>query len=174
MAENTLIKAIRQDTELRLIAQELLTKYKENLTNMDAIATSNLRGNAETDILAEPDHIELDFILENYWQYLEQGPRPHFPPIKAIEDWIRIKNIKPAPRGKRKAPTVKQLAFAICKTMEKGKRDTDGIMKAYLARPAIRYMLEENKELVNRFLNRIEEIYIENFFEITESLYTIG
>jgi len=62
----------------------------------------------------------------------------------------------------------------IARSMARGKKDTDGIMKAYLARPAIRYMLEDNQELVDRFIERVEEIYAENFYKITESLYTIG
>jgi len=62
----------------------------------------------------------------------------------------------------------------IARSMAKGKKDIDGQMKAYLSRPAIRYMLEDNEALVNRFIERINEIYIENFQEITESFYTIG
>lgn len=154
----TLKSIIYNDAELKAIAAELLNKYKENLRTFDAVATGKLLNTASQSIEYEGDTITLYFDLESYWYYLENGPRPHFPPVSVIENWIRIKNIKPAPRGRKKAPTVKQLAFAICKTMQKGKRDIDGQQKAYISRPALRYMLTDNEQLVQRFITRITEI----------------
>jgi len=55
---------------------------------MNAIASGNLKDQAAAEIFAENEHVELNFLLMDYWQYLEQGPRPHYPPIRPIEQWI--------------------------------------------------------------------------------------
>jgi hypothetical protein len=60
----------------------------------------------------------ISFDLDAYWKYVEYGTKPHFPPIRAIEDWIRIKKIIPNSRN-GKIPNTKQLAFAIAKSISK-------------------------------------------------------
>jgi len=60
---------------------------------MNAIASGNLKDQAEVEIFAEEGHIELYFMLMDYWQFLENGPKPHWPPIKPIEQWIIQKGI---------------------------------------------------------------------------------
>lgn len=156
-------RAILNDSMLKIIADQLVDKYRQNLDLLDANATHTLRDSAQSIIEIPNDNtISLFFMLEHYWEYLENGPRPHFPPLNAIEKWIQDKGIKPVPRGKSgKVPSVRQLAYAICKSMAKGKVDTDGQLKAYISKPALSYMVRDNQELIDQFVSRISEIIAE-------------
>jgi len=158
--QNDISYILCNDAEINEISKQLLEAYKANLTTFDAIASGKLRDTARYEIEADEEHFVLYFELEGYWNYLEFGPSPHFPPIAAIENWINTKGIVPRARRGR-VPTTKQLAFAICKSMAKGKRDIDGKQVAYLARPAIRYMLNDQSALVQRLASRIGDIYAE-------------
>ena len=67
--------------------------------------------------------IAVDISLLDYWKYVEYGRRPgKWPPLSAIERWIRIKPIVPRAYGGRRVPTTKSLAFLIAR-----KIGTEGI-----------------------------------------------
>ena len=51
--------------------------------------------------------------LQEYWKYVEEGTRPHWPPPSAILHWIEVKPVIPRPDEKGRIPTPKQLAFLI-------------------------------------------------------------
>lgn len=51
--------------------------------------------------------------LQEYWKYVEEGTRPHWPPPSAILDWIEVKPVIPRPDEKGRIPTPKQLAYLI-------------------------------------------------------------
>lgn len=148
------------DPQINEICKMMLQAYKDNLTTMNAVATGSLRDTAFYEIDADEDHFTLYFNLNGYWSYLELGSKPHFPPVKAIEDWINVKGIVPQARNGR-VPTTRQLAYMICHSMQRGKTDIDGQKVAFLKRPAIRYMLDDNDALLVRLTDRVAEIYKE-------------
>lgn len=49
--------------------------------------------------------------LNDYWIFVEEDTRPHWPPPDAIRRWVEIKPILPRPDGK--IPTPEQLTFLI-------------------------------------------------------------
>ena len=51
--------------------------------------------------------------LQEYWKYVEEGTRPHWPPPAAILHWIEVKPVIPRPDEKGRIPTPKQLAYLI-------------------------------------------------------------
>lgn len=51
--------------------------------------------------------------LQEYWKYVEDGTRPHWPPPSAILHWIEVKPVIPRPDEKGRIPTPKQLAYLI-------------------------------------------------------------
>lgn len=58
--------------------------------------------------------------LADYWRYVEYGRRPgKMPPVSAIENWIKVKQILPRPltlkSGKSVVPTIPQLSFLIAR-----------------------------------------------------------
>ena len=60
--------------------------------------------------------IAIDIELLDYWKYVEYGRRAgKWPPLSAIEQWIRIKPIVPRAYGGKKPPTTKSLAYLIAR-----------------------------------------------------------
>lgn len=60
--------------------------------------------------------IAVDIELLDYWKYVEYGRRAgKWPPLSAIEQWIRIKPIVPRAYGGKKPPTTKSLAYLIAR-----------------------------------------------------------
>lgn len=61
--------------------------------------------------------------LEEYWKYIENGRRAgaKMPPLPAIENWIRVKQIIPhsmtLKSGKTVIPTIPQLSFLIARSI---------------------------------------------------------
>ena len=98
--------------------------------------------------------------LENYWKYIEYGRRPgKMPPVSAIENWIKVKQILPRPitlkSGKSVVPTIPQLSFLIARKIGR-----DGIRP----RPFFKQSFEDAKR---EFLQKIEEAILA---DIKESL----
>lgn len=63
---------------------------------------------------------QLQLMLPPEWKWVELGRRPSakMPPVNAIENWIRVRQL--VPRGKNgKVPTTRQMAFAIAKKIQK-------------------------------------------------------
>lgn len=60
--------------------------------------------------------IAIDIELLDYWKYVEYGRRAgKWPPLSAIEQWIRIKPIVPRAYGGKRPPTTKSLAYLIAR-----------------------------------------------------------
>ena len=60
--------------------------------------------------------------LADYWRYVEYGRRPgKMPPVSAIENWIKVKQIIPhsmtLKSGKTVIPTIPQLSFLIARSI---------------------------------------------------------
>ena len=60
--------------------------------------------------------------LADYWKYIEYGRRPgKMPPVSAIENWIKVKQIIPhsmtLKSGKTVIPTIPQLSFLIARSI---------------------------------------------------------
>ena len=64
-------------------------------------------------VTLEAGSMVVSFDLPEYWKYIENGTRPHWPPLDAIAKWIEIKPVIPRPMDNGKIPTTKQLAYLI-------------------------------------------------------------
>lgn len=98
--------------------------------------------------------------LADYWKYVEYGRRPgKMPPVSAIENWIKVKQIIPhsmtLKSGKTVIPTIPQLSFLIARKISR-----DGIRP----RPFFKQSFESAKR---EFLHKIEEAVLA---DIKESL----
>lgn len=100
------------------ICAEILGQYKKALNESGHYASGKLANTAKAVIKWDGKVFELFFNLQEYWKYLENGTKPHFPPISAIEEWIKVKRIVPTSRT-GKVPTTKQLAFPIARGISK-------------------------------------------------------
>lgn len=52
-------------------------------------------GNLHNSISYKIENGEIQFIMENYVNYVNDGTRPHRPPISAIEGWAKRRGINP-------------------------------------------------------------------------------
>ena len=78
------------------------------------IASGNLYNTAKYKTNINGSWFELTFVLDEVWRYLENGTKPHFPPMDAIEKWITVKHIIPRTNSGR-VPSTRQLAYLICR-----------------------------------------------------------
>jgi len=99
--------------EIREICEDLLQRYKQAIKDAGKVASGALEQTATYQIEVNGRYFNIIFNLEDYWKYIENGTRPHFPPLDAIERWITIKHIIPRTNGGKKVPTTRQLAYLI-------------------------------------------------------------
>ena len=104
--------------EIKYICSELLERYKRAVEDSGHVASGGLVNIATYQVVVNGSWLEVSFNLEEHWKYLENGTRPHFPPINAIEQWISVKHIVPRPYN-GKVPTTKQHAFLIARGISK-------------------------------------------------------
>ena len=115
--------------EIKKIAGDLLERYKNEIRKSKHSASGDLVNTARYMCTFNGKWFEVIFQLEEYWKYLENGTRPHFPPTEPIEKWIRVKHIIPSSIG-GKVPTTKQLAFLIARGIsEHGTQPTKLLQK---------------------------------------------
>lgn len=104
-------------TELRKVledfAVDIRDRYKDVLANNDHIASRQLVDSIRTQVVVGESAYEVTMTLADYWKYVENDTRPHFPPPSAILKWIEVKPVIPRPDASGRIPTPKQLAFLI-------------------------------------------------------------
>lgn len=104
--------------DINNICADLLERYKQSLKDNNHIASGNLYNTATYKTNINGSWFELTFVLDEAWRYIENGTKPHFPPIEAIERWITVKHIIPTTNS-GKVPTTRQLAFLIARGISK-------------------------------------------------------
>ena len=57
--------------------------------------------------------------LADYWKYVEDDTKPHWPPVSAILEWIRVKPVIPRPDSRDRIPKPEQLAYLIGRKIAK-------------------------------------------------------
>lgn len=103
---------------MREYGEFLAQKLKDNLAEDGSNTTqSSLSNSIEFIVSKGENEISVSISLLEYWKYLNGGTKAHWPPLSAIENWIRIKPVTPEVRDGGKLPTVKQLAFLIGRAM---------------------------------------------------------
>ena len=149
-----LVKFPHLEKALTDYGNALLDLYKQNLVQSDVLASEKLLNTAQFILDMNDTRYEVQLSLQDYWKYVEYDTKPHFPPLNAIKQWIRIKPVIPRPDALGRTPSENQLAFLIGrKISEVG---TEG-----------RHDLGNAVEEVNRqWLDRIEEACAEDIAEI--------
>lgn len=90
----------------------LQNKYKDNLLLSDRVATGELVKSVQYKLDFKDKEFTIYLELEDYYKYVENGTKPHFPPVNAILNWIKAKPVLPTPIN-GKLPTPNQLAYLI-------------------------------------------------------------
>ena len=100
--------------------------------------------------------------MPEYGEYLEQGTKPHFPPLTAIENWIRVKRIVPRQDTQGKLPTEKQLSYLIARKISE-----EGTPATHLWEKANALTFNEWNKLIDEAINMDLD---ENLEEILQTI----
>ena len=138
-------------TELQQVLQDLANdirdNYKEHLQYNDRYTekgipsgySARLIDSVRTQLVVGDNAYEVTMTLNDYWKYVEDDTKPHFPPVSKIMEWVQIKPVLPRPLANGKLPSPKQLAFLIGRAISehgtKGSHDLqqvkDGVIPFY-------------------------------------------
>lgn len=117
--ENELIDYAELEAVLRQLAEDFRQGYRDKLER-DGNYTTRGQHQRLMDIPPEALHVEreadgytVSIDLNDYWKYVENDTRPHWPPRAAILNWVKIKPCIPRPDNKGRIPTQQQLAFLV-------------------------------------------------------------
>lgn len=152
--------ALFQTTYLELALQEyaerVRERYRDNLARNDHHASGNLMSTIRAYVEVHGTTYEACLDLQDYWKYVEEDTRPHWPPRDAILKWIAIKGIIPRPDGNGRLPKPEQLAYLIQhKIAEDGTIGTHDLAEAKAA------TLPEFEESITRALERDTLAFLE-------------
>lgn len=103
-------------TSINQIASNFLAVYKQELQNNKA--TGSLANTASYMTKFDGRYLTISLNLQYYWKYVEDGTKPHFPPVEDILQWIKVKPVLPR-KNNGKLPTQKQLAYLISRKISK-------------------------------------------------------
>lgn len=99
---------------LREFSDYFRNDYEQRLIGHDRYATGELLESIRTEVRAGGTTYEVVVHLRDYWKYIEDDTRPHFPPTDALLRWVQVKPTLPRPfilNGKEVSP--KSLAYLI-------------------------------------------------------------
>lgn len=113
MEESTLSEFPKVYEVLERYAKEFIEQYKINLVQSGRPASGRLAESLNYRVSLGTNVYAVDISLLDYWKYIESGTRPHWPPVSAIREWIKVKPVIPRPMANGKLPTESQLAFLI-------------------------------------------------------------
>lgn len=148
---------------LKEYAIELRNTLQDSYINDDRIATGDLLNSVEYIIEKDDRQIEVSLQLKEWWKYVEEDTKPHFPPIDAMLNYIKAKPILPKPDNNGKLPTPNQLAYLIGrKISEVGTTGTHNV------RDTVRLINERYEEKIGQAIsedinNELDVIFIQSF-----------
>lgn len=148
---------------LKEYAIELRNTLQDSYINDDRIATGDLLNSVEYIIEKDDRQIEVSLQLKEWWKYVEEDTKPHFPPIDAMLNYIKAKPILPKPDNNGKLPTPNQLAYLIGrKISEVGTTGTHNV------RDTVRLINERYEEKIGQAIsedinNELDVIFSQSF-----------
>lgn len=148
---------------LKEYAIELRNTLQDSYINDDRIATGDLLNSVEYIIEKDDRQIEVSLQLKEWWKYVEEDTKPHFPPPDAMLNYIKAKPILPKPDRNGKLPTPNQLAYLIGrKISEVGTTGTHNV------RDTVRLINERYEEKIGKAIsedinNELDVIFSQSF-----------
>lgn len=110
---NELLDTAELEAVLRELGEDVRRGYMDELLQHDRKATGTLLDSVTAIVDVQGEVYEVKLQLADYWKYVEEGTAPHWPPRKAILDWIKAKPVIPRPDSKGRIPSQESLAFLI-------------------------------------------------------------
>lgn len=146
---------------LEEFAGEFRDTYRASLLKHDRITqhgtdrlVDSVDANDVKAMVTEGDRaFEVTINLKEYWKYVEDDTRPHWPPPSAILRWVEIKPVIPYPDAKGRIPSPRSLAFLIGRKISRegttGSHDFRDSREAVLARFRTRIRVAMAKDVQN-------------------------
>lgn len=106
-------------TTIQDITNDFVVELKNKLKANDSYASGDLVNSIRGLVKQNGKYVVISIQLEDYWKYIENGTKPHFPPVDAIKKWISVKPVLPRPLKSGKLPTDNQLAYLIGRKISK-------------------------------------------------------
>ena len=119
METSTLSEFPKVAEVLERYGKEFIELYKVNLAMSGRPASGRLSNSLNYKVSIGTNVYAVDISLLDYWKYIESGTRPHWPPVSAIREWIKVKPVIPRPFENGKLPTEDQLAFLIARKISR-------------------------------------------------------
>lgn len=102
------------------IVREFQYQYMKNIVDTGHSASGKLALDQTYLLDFDGRYFTVSLNLQDYWKYLEEGTKPHWPPVSKILEWVRIKPVLPRkPLKNGKLPTQNQLAFMISRKISR-------------------------------------------------------
>lgn len=130
---------------LQEMAEDIRTNYIDQLRAHKHPTTENtLVNSVRTQVEVDGSFYEVTMTLRDYWKYVEEDTRPHWPPKEPIDHWIEVKPIVPRPGRNGRVPSPASLSYLIRRKIAtvgtKGTHDLaqtkDAVIPLYLDRLA--------------------------------------
>lgn len=152
-----LIEFKRLQNTLEDMGNALGEKYRQNLTDSERNASYNLFNSIKSRVYSNGYEFEVELSMKYYWEFIENGTRPHRPPYNKILEWVVAKKLVPYPMKNGKLPTAPQLAWMITNKIER--EGTEG-------KPDFKNALTE----IDYWEQRIEDALDEDVLDCLEEL----
>ena len=117
---------------------------------------NTLASTVTSEVIVKGTTYEVVLNLQDYWKYVEEGTRPHWPPISAIAHWIQIKPVIPRPDEKGNIPSQQSLAFLISRKISR-----EGTQGTHDLKETTDALLGYYEDLIKEALERDVFDYIE-------------
>lgn len=127
---------------LKNMAEVMREFMRDKLSSNGTNASYELSNSINYRIDVDGHSLDVYIELADYWKYVENGTKPHWPPIDKIEEWIKVKPVLPEVRpvtyhwytnGRKKGapktiynertvnrlPSVQQLAYLISRKISR-------------------------------------------------------
>lgn len=106
-------------TTIKKITDDFVIELKNKLTANGSNASGDLSKSLKGIVKQNGKYIVVSIQLNEYWKFIENGTKPHWPPISEIRKWISVKPVLPRPTKSGKLPTDNQLAYLIGRKISK-------------------------------------------------------
>lgn len=133
---------------LRKVLNDFGNEFKQQVRDKiyaeNALATGELLNSIEFEV--EEDETEgftLYLLHADYFHYVNENTKPHFPPKGALIDWIESKPIVPRADENGRLPTVEQLDYLI-----RRKISVEGTKGHYFFEATLNGLLEKYYPLI--------------------------
>ena len=101
------------------ILKEFHKAWREHLLDEEHWASGKLGNEMTFDTYIDRNGYHITITLPEYAAYLNDGTKPHWPPVDKIREWIKVKPVLPRPGRNGKLPSTEQLAYLIGRKISK-------------------------------------------------------